>query len=477
MRPSVLGAVLRQQWAVLLRDNRFKLMAAILLLASLTALASGVARNERMLAEREAAVRADTHAWDSQGRVNPHGAAHFGRYVFKPVAVLAAFEPGLLDELGSLVKLEAHRQRSASMRPSDAGTALTRFASFSAASALQMLAPLVVILLGFTAFCGENAQALLHQELGSGADARVLMLGRLIALGALIGVMLTVFAAAGGVVLARAGARSVEFAKLGLMLAGFGGYLLSFLAIALGVSALSRTPRAALTALLAFWIVAVLLVPTIAPAIAAQVHPTPSGPQFQARASEEIDARLDGGRPRSERHEQVTEAVLKKYGVARPEDLPVDLGGAYLEYGEELSTQAYRRQFAQLHEIYEQQARLARAFAPLSPLVVLKPWSAGLAGTDLAAHRQFLEEAEDYRYTFVQHLNRELLRSGPGNRDGAYATDVARLSAQLRHFEPTARSLPDIVRRQWPDGVLLGLWGIASLCFAMWSAGRLRKGV
>lgn len=475
MSQTAFRAIVRQQWMLLIRDRRLLLVSVALLLACATALATGVARNERLRLERDAAMRADARAWAKQGEVNPHSAAHFGHYVVRPVPVLSAFDPGLLDELGTVQRLEAHKQSPASARPRDSGTALNRFARFSAASALQVMAPLLVILLAFGAFSGERARTLLQQELATGADPRTLLFGRMCALSAALGLILTAFFAAGIIVLLSTGASAVDALRLLLSLAGYGAYLLAFLAIALGVSAVCRSARSALTTLLACWIVMVLLVPASAPAVVSAIHPTPPGPQIQLEVSEQVDGELDGGGSREQRPERLRQLILDKYGAKSLEELQVNLGGAVLEHSEDLSTRIYQEHFDELYRVYRRQSDLTRALATVSPLLALKPWSAALTETDFAAHHRFLSDTERYRHAFVQRLNRDILLNRPQRQDGRYVADVAALTADLDRFEPSSASIADTLRERWIDLAILIAWSAAAICFALWCAGRLRS--
>jgi ABC-2 type transport system permease protein len=168
--------------------------------------------------------------------------------------------------------------------------------------------------------------------------------------------------------------------------------------------------------------------------------------------------------------------ILKKYGVSKLEDLPVDYRGESLLYAERLSTETYREYYFQLYALYRQQTTFARAFTLISPLVPLKSWSAALARTDFPAHQRFLDEAEAYRYRFVQTLNDDIRRNRSHN-DKKYVSDVAHVTASIPTFEPSQEPLPAILHRQWPDAALLMAWLIASVGFALWSAERLRHGV
>ena len=65
----------------------------------------GVQRVQTFEAERAAASAADRWIWVEQGADNPHSAAHFSRYAFKPVPILGLFDPGALGPNCGTVRL------------------------------------------------------------------------------------------------------------------------------------------------------------------------------------------------------------------------------------------------------------------------------------------------------------------------------------------------------------------------------------
>lgn len=475
----MLATVIRHQWRLLLRDNRVRAFALVLFAATAAAFASGVASYQRWTAEREAAVQADADAWRTLGVTNPHNAAHFGRYAFKPISVLSAFDPGLLDHLGTVVRLEAHRQHAASGLPTDAGTALTSFAPFTVAAALQIFAPVLLILAAFATFSGDAARQLLRQELAAGVNPRTLMFGRMLALSTGVAALLLVLGTVGAALLSPAGLGAGAFLRLALMLAGYALHLLAILAVALAVSARCRSARTSLASLLGFWLITALVVPRLAPALAASRHPAPSAPQFQDEVAETIDARLDAGDPQQSRADKWRALALEKYGVGRIEDLPVNFTGFVLEQGEDFSTEAYRRHFAELQCIHSQQERMQRVFSLLAPVIALKGWSAALAGTDFAAHQRFLTAAEDHRYELVQALNRDVLHHRPTSSERAapYETDVARITGHIGNFEAPSVDLGETWQRAWPHLLILAGWLAVAVMVAGSGARQLRAGL
>mgnify|MGYP001618469105 CR=1 FL=1 len=77
-----------------MREGRFRLAGALVLLLLLAALVLGWRQAAQVEQERSAAQVIARAAWTNQGDKNPHIAAHYGMYGFKPAGVLAFLDPG-----------------------------------------------------------------------------------------------------------------------------------------------------------------------------------------------------------------------------------------------------------------------------------------------------------------------------------------------------------------------------------------------
>ncbi|MDC7807137.1 DUF3526 domain-containing protein [Luteimonas sp BLCC-B24] len=466
---AVAATQIRRHW----RDRRLIWVSALVVLVMLTSLATAHVRFSQLDADRTAAAIEAARIWNSQGPTNPHGAAHFGRDVYAPVSPLAALDPGLTDQLGVSVRLEGHSQNPARDRPTESAAAASRFGGFSAAWALKVLAPLVIILAGFPTFAGERRQELLMQELAAGTPSRTLMGGQLLALGSFAFGLVAVFTTAGFALLALRGGAAHDYAGALVIGAAFFAYLMVFVGLTLAASAHFRTPGGALVALLCAWAFITLIAPRLAPALAEQRYPTPSAPAFEKAVTEETRNGVSGHDPADQRLDALREATLRRYGVDRVEDLPVNFAGIALEFGERTSTEAYNRHYARLYERYAGQARVQRAFALLAPERAVAPLSMAFAGTDTDAHLVFLRQAETYRYDLIQTLNADVARHPPEG-DGPYLTDVGALTAGLV-FAPRPPAFADIWTRQAPNAAILLAWAAVALALAGVAGVRLGR--
>lgn len=467
---SPLWLVARQQWTSLRRERRLRLLGLLVLALSALAMFDAALDSRRAESSRLHDTRAEREVWEAQGAANPHGAAHFGRYVYKPEAPLAILEPGLSDHLGRALKLEGHQQNTSRFKASDGGAALTGFGGFSPAFALQVLVPLLIVFAAFGAFAGERARQLAWQEIGAGASPWQLVLGRASAYGAALLLLLAAVGALAALATIPAW-RGAHLAALGLMLAAHGVYWLGFLGITLAISAASGSARGALLGALGFWIVAAVLAPMLAPALAETRHPTPSAAAFEAAVVEEVMKGPDGHSPRDVRFAAFERATLAQYGVKHIDELPINYAGLLFEHGEKMTSDIYNRHFERLYDGHAAQARIMLAASALSPLMALRPLSSALAQTDLPAHRHFMAQAEAYRYATVQALNRDIkLNRKPGN--GEYASDVAAITRGIG-FTPRPYALHELLPRVAAPFALLLAWLLATLVLMRLAARRL----
>ncbi len=118
-----------------------------------------------------------------------------------------------------------------------------------------------------------------------------------------------------------------------------------------------------------------------------------------------------------------------------------------------------------------QQEAAARRIGVIAPLIPMRSLSMGLAGTDVAHHRDFVNAAESYRRQIQRVLNRDI---EVNSRDGQNYEAGASLWAQVPEFIyslPTARW---VVSRHAADMTLLVGWLLVAVVFAFTGVRSLR---
>jgi ABC-2 type transport system permease protein len=455
------------------RDGRLRWSAALVLVLLAASLTAGWRQYRDVRAQHEQAQQAMRAQWLAQGPKNAHSAAHYGIYAFKPKLPLSFVDSGLDAYTGVAVWLEAHKQDEFRFRPAQDATAVGRFGELTAAAVLELLIPLLIILLTFSSIAGEREQGTLRQLLSLGVDRRALAAGKAAGVAAVLAALLVPAAIVGAAAMVLGSGVadvSASAGRIATMAATYVLYFGTFVALGLGASAWGRTARAALLALLAFWIVGTLVAPRAVAELARRVYPTPSAMEFATRVEHDMELGADGRTPRASRDAAYRAQVLRQYGVDRIDALPVSFVGLLLQQGEEYGNTVFDRHYGDLWTTFRRQRVVHEIGSLISPYPAIRSISMGLAGTDFDQHQHFATAAEGYRRTLVKAMNMEVAnRAGQAGRGYISGPDVW---AALPPFSYESPGLAWVFRNQWVSLAVLAVW-----CASAWilAFGAMRR--
>lgn len=468
---SATWLIARDEWRALLRNRSGIVACALLVLLVLVASFTSLDRRADIEADR-ARYQAQVDAeFDAQPNRHPHRMVHYGQFVFRPLAPLAFFDTGLDSFTGNTIFLEGHRQNSANFAEARQSSLLMRFGQLTPAFVLQTLAPLLIVFLAFASVARERERGTLRLMLSQGVKARSVLLGKLVGHGAIaLAIGLPAFLVLGGFALTGAAQWGVTLA----MIAGYAAWLLLWALLGVIVSSFARRSRDALALLVGLWMVIVILLPRALPVMAEQQASLDTRIETEIALHRDLAKIGDSHNPDDPYFNAFREKVLAQYKVKRVEDLTVQYAGLVGMEGERLTTQIYADAASRAQGREAEQNGLVHRFALVSPLIAIRQLSMALASSDLAAHTDFLEQAEAFRYAFVQKLNRlqvDLIGKVGGNDpriSARYWQDIPRFA--YRADQPFARPAALL----WPASVLLG-WLIALALIAMLAARRLER--
>lgn len=399
------GSILRFELRLLCRDPRVRWMAA--LLAALLTLSFATALHETVTstAEQERIAREERQRWLAQPAKNPHTAAHYGIWAIKAASPLRLLDPGVEPFVGAALKLEAHKRYETVFRPRQDGDPIQRAGTGHVAGLLQLLAPLAVILLGFTAFAVDRERGTLRLALGNGASPDRLLAARFAALLMIVAVVvigpaLLLSLLAWGL-LPDAGWN--VGARLVAWLLAYLGYATIFLLMSMTISLVAKSARTALTALLVAWALLCIAAPRLASAWIDNHAALPSYQATRAQIEAETIA-YDSAENWARRRRE----TMRAYGMTREDDLPISLRGAQLVDSESHGWRVYDRLLGGFYDKVQRQDDLYGLAGFLSPAISVAVASAGIAGTDFRQHRAYLDDAESYRRKLVMRMNMEL---------------------------------------------------------------------
>jgi len=461
----MIATIARKEATELFRDGRFRWGAALVVGLLVTALLSGWQQYTEIEASHTAATEATWERWLNQGEKNPHSAAHYGVYAFKPITPLSLVDQGVNTYTGVFTWLEAHNQNPFEYRPAQDAPALGRFGQLTASTVLQLLVPLLIVLLGFSAIVGEREAGTMRLLLAGGVRREQLALGKAAGLTLGLGVLVIPAAAVGALalLLATNTDQSVSVARVAWLAGAYLLYFGAILGITLAVSAWSRSSRVALVTLLGFWIVNALVSPRLATDVARALYPLPAAETFRAAISDDLRNGVDGHSPQDARQQALRDSVLAAYGKATLEELPVNYAGISLQAGEEYANRVYDRRFGELADRMRAQEGMHRQLGLLMPLLAIRSASMGIAGTDVFHHEHFVRAAEEHRRLIQRTLNADITTNGRFGQTYMAGPD---LWASIPTFSYAPPALATIVSNQTSSFVWLLVWlGVAGAAF------------
>ncbi len=469
--------VAHKEMLEMFRDGRFRIAGAIVLLLLTASLLIGW-KGVRDVREQQAVAKAaDEQQWLNQGERNPHSAAHFGKYAFKPTTPVSFLDKGLNSYLGIAVWLEAHYQNPFRYRPAEDSTVVQRFGELTAAVVLQFLLPLLIILLTFSTFAGERESGTLKQLLSIGISKSTLTFGKALGIcnalmlllipATLIGVAVLALSADGS----SADGLSSNAGRFALMVVSYLLYFITFTGVSIAVSAQAKQARMALLILFAFWIINGLVVPRAVSDAAQKIHPAPSHTEFWDTVRKDMSEGIDGHDPANIRTEEAKKMLLAKYKVEKVEDLPINFAGWSLQQGEVYGNLVFDKRYGELWNTYEKQNGAHDTGALFAPLLAIRSLSMSMAGTDFNHHRHFAIEAENYRRFLNKMLNEDLMHNAGKNTQYTANQNLWQSIPQFQYNLPTTTWA---LKTQKFSFAMLILWASVSVGFAVWSVKKMR---
>jgi len=464
--------IAKKEMTEMVRDGRFRAASAIVFTLLAGALLLGWQHFREVSAQHASAQRATREQWLGQGKKNPHSAAHYGVYAFKPKVPLTMLDRGTDPFTGVAVWLEAHKQNEFKYRPAQDATAVQRFGELTGATVLQLLVPLLIVLLSFTAFSGERELGTLRQLLSLGVRQLDLARGKALGVAVALGLLL-VPAALIGVVAITAGSGQTDMVaaipRMAWMTLGYLLYFGTFLGVSLAVSAWASSSRSALIILLGFWMFNALIAPRAASDIAKALRPAPSAFQFARGIEKALQG--DGHDSASSRAKRLEQELMKKYNVDKVEALPINFTGARLQDGEDHGNEVFDQAYSRLWTVFDAQDGVRRLVSVTAPSIAVRSASMAFAGADFPQHAHFARAAEAYRRTIQRVMNDDLMRNA--SNTGVYVAGDE-LWKKVQPFEYTAPDASWVLSRQVPSLVVLALWCTAAGLAALWTTRRVR---
>lgn len=470
-----------------------KFVATFTVCAVLILLSIGLGvREYRAFEEQQAAarglVRQELDEAEQWAEVRPRA--------FRPADPLQIFVTGVHYDVGrvSVISEGEDVELRRGVYEDDPALAVFRTADFG--HVVTLVLSLFAILFTYDSVSGERENGTLRLALSNPVGRARFIVAKLVGtwLGLAVPLALPVLLGVLWVVLAGVPLDGHDWSRLVLLVVAAGLYFTVFVALGVAVSALSSRSSTSFLALLAVWIVVVLVVPRAALTAAAHLRPVPTVAETTGAKAAFENAQW------GDHQSRVAELWRQRSG--QMEGLAEDEAEAFenehlwqwMEEDDALRREVEARiadNGARLDEVVRNreaaQARLALSLGRPSPATVFRLVAMTLAGTDHALKDRSEEAMRRYRQDFSRFVEsragasagqRRIVVRGrsSGNLDIAAGDDQAPVDlGGMPVFEMPTRSVATLTRAILPDLGLLAALVLLPLAVAV--AGFLRQDI
>ncbi len=452
--------IIKKELKEIFRDGRFRISAGIVLLLAIIAFFITFKQYKNTTLQYDEAKKSERRVWESQGEKNPHSAAHYGNYVFKPKSPLSLIDQGVDKYTGISVFLEAHSRNEAGYSDAADQTALSRFGELTPDFILLYIIPLILILIGYNTFSKEiegNTSFILKSQ---GVTGWKLVIGKWLAVLIPSVTITTILFVTAGIVLSNMDNYGLfEWKEICFLYLVYLLYYLIFTNIVLFISSLVKKSGISLVINLVFWVLACFVAPKVASDLADTRYPYPTHQEFNEQIAEENKKGLDGHDPWSDKAQQLKAEMLKKHKVDSLHKLPFNFNAYLMQKSEEHQAEVFAKHYSILKQQAKKQDDVYKSLASISPFLPTRFLSMAIANTDYQSHWDFSEAAEEYRVDVQRFLNGTTEKN---SKYGERYVAPADTWKKLKEFEYVSPTFKEVFKQNTSIFLILVLWFVIS---------------
>ncbi|MEM6722876.1 MAG: DUF3526 domain-containing protein [Bacteroidota bacterium] len=448
--------VIKNEWSFMVRSKALIGVSLSFLFVLLMTIVLGNLQTQQQQQQYDAAQAKMRLQWESIEAMNPHSAAHYGTYVFKPSNLLNSLDEGVNSVTGNVLRVEGHVQNEIVHSEAAQMQAVSTFGKLKSALLLQYLIPLLLLFLAFHSFSSEKTSGRLRLLVLQGANPSKLVLGKTLSVW-LYGMFLLTLTV---LLYALLNWGSITTDILIRTFFFYGTYALYYFIITgltVLFSARSNNVTVALTSMLGIWILWTIFLPTILMSTIEKWNDLPSRNAFQTAMKEDRSKGIDGHNPSDERGKELEAKTLEEYGVDSLYKLPINFDGLRMQADEEYGNQVWDKHFGHLREVMAQQKKKYQFAGLINPFISLQNASMGFTASDNFHHQEFLVQVEHYRRDFIKMLNDEHAYGGSKTGDWGWKADNAFFKS-VPDYHYQAAKLTAVLPKYLVDLLVLGLW-------------------
>ena len=464
--------IILNEWRYYIRTKLLLIVTLLFLILLVGITWLGIYKNNEQYKHYKNAKEHVREQWESIDAMNPHSAAHYGTYAFKPTTFLSSIDEGINATTGNVLRIEGHVQNEIVHSEASQMLAVSKFGKLNSSLILQYIIPLLLLFLSFSSFSKEKESGRLKLLILQGSKPFNIIIGKAISTW-LYGFVLLMVVVVVQLLVNIGSLNADQFIRALILMFSYSAYYFLICSITVYFSAKWENSTATLSSMLAIWILWTVFLPGILNSFAEKIYPLPSRKDFQTAMKEDRSKGIDGHNPFDKRKKKLEEKVLKEYNVDSLSQLSINFDGIRMQADEEYGNKVWDKHFGRNNEIISNQKNILQLGGIINPFISLRNISMGISGSDYYHHQDFMLKAETYRRTLIKKLNDEHAYGGSKTGDWGWKSDNTFFKS-IPDFDYITPQIESKMNKYFLDILLLGIWTVLSFILLNRASNKLR---
>ena len=454
------------EWKSLIRNKLFLFFISFFLILLFVVTFFGNIQNNKQIKDQQEAKNHIRAQWDEMGPSNPHSAAHFGTYAFKPNSILNSLDEGVNAVTGLVLRLEGHKQNEVAFSESSQSITISAFGKLKVSLLFQFIIPLFLIFLAFNTYTSEISSGRLKLLLVQGNNLSQIIFGKIFTLLSLA-TLLLVFTVLVQFFLNLSYVGLDQITRLVVFFCSYFLYYFIIISFTVFLSLLLKKSTSALSLTIIIWLLWTIFIPKTVGNFTESLTPLSTRSELSKKMQDDRSEGIDGHNPFDNRKIDLEKEILERYEVDSLSQLPINFSGILMQADEEFGNQVWDKHYGQLYKKLETQKRNYQLSGLINPFASLQSLSMASAGTDLLHHLDFLNHAEKYRRYFIKILNDEYAFGGSktGERGWKASQDFFR---SIKDFSYNEANFISMINKYLTDIFCLIFWSLTLVCLIIY---------
>jgi len=464
--------IIKNEWRFLVRSRIFLGISIAFISIMLLSVFLGNYQTQKQAQTHQNAKDHVRQQWVSIDEMNPHSAAHYGTFIFKPSNLLSNLDEGVNSVTGNVLRVEGHIQNEIVHSEASQMQAVSRFGKLKPSLLLQYIVPLLLVFLAFNSVSNEKQSGRLKLLVLQGAKPLQIILAKTLSVWLYGMLLLSLILFVYGLLNLQSLTADI-LARTGLFFLSYSLYYFIISGLTVFFSARWQNATLALTSMLGIWIIWTIFLPNILMSSVEKWHELPSRNEFQTAMKEDRSKGLDGHNPTDKRSLALKEKVLKEYGVDSVSQLPINFDGMRMQADEDYGNSVWDKHFGNNRDVLQKQKQSFQLGGIVNPFISLQNTSMGFMASDNLHHQEFLLQVENYRRIFIKMLNDKQTYGGSKTGDWGWKIDNAFFKS-VPDFDYQPTQISAVISKYILDVILLFLWTILVVALIVFGTKKIK---